>query len=80
MANGQSMGVSTDSSDAPVVGGTRQLGGCQSAGAPNNETLISHDGRCGSRTTAADNPQGVDEGKKNAKLTSEDVLKKRGWE
>ena len=33
------------------------------------------------KSADADTPQGVDEGKKNAnKLTSEDVLKKRGWE
>eukprot|EP00614_Pseudopedinella_elastica_P011524 CAMPEP_0172601048 /NCGR_PEP_ID=MMETSP1068-20121228/21201_1 /TAXON_ID=35684 /ORGANISM="Pseudopedinella elastica, Strain CCMP716" /LENGTH=363 /DNA_ID=CAMNT_0013401909 /DNA_START=333 /DNA_END=1421 /DNA_ORIENTATION=- len=34
----------------------------------------------GDKSADADTPQGVDEGKKNAKLTSEDVLKKRGWE
>ena len=49
VGNGQSMYVSTDSSEASVVGGTRQPGGCQAAGAANNETSVSHDGRCGSR-------------------------------
>ena len=58
------MDVSTDSSEDPVVGGTRQSGGCQSAGAPNNETLVSHDGRCGSRVlllgAGLNTPPGVD--------------------